>query len=82
MIFISSQPITQARRNYQMFIRVVRMVAFANRTLWDHLVLEVPAKLCRAIDFSDTLLGQLSVRESTLKFTNLVCLISHGGAPS
>src|ERR1700674_5443840 len=52
------QPITQARWQQQIFIRVVRTVAFAHRTLWDHPVSDRQQKLCCDIDFSD---GPLAV---------------------
>src|SRR6266851_4212312 len=50
------QPITQARRQQQIFIRVVRTVAFAHETLWGHPVSERQPKLYGDIDFSDGLL--------------------------
>src|ERR1700674_5338286 len=54
------QPITQARRQQQIFIRVVRTVAFAHRTLWDHPVSDRQQKLCGDIDFSDGLLAEVA----------------------
>src|SRR5713226_3044320 len=40
------QPIPQARRQQQVFIRVVRTVAFAHKTLWAHLVSERQKHFC------------------------------------
>jgi hypothetical protein len=52
------QPITQARRQQQIFIRVVPTVAFAHGTLCGHPVSERQQKLYRDIDFSDGLLDK------------------------
>src|SRR5713226_8178816 len=68
------QPIPQARRQQQIFIRIVRTVALAHRTLWDHPVSKRQQKLCGDIDFSDGLLVRIPTMPPSLCSKDNCCL--------